>query len=59
MYKDIIPVTVYLDASDTLIGYDFFRTESRTRVVTRYFNIVTGKLDAKFFGFPKQSFVRY
>lgn len=37
LYGSIIPVTAYLDMNNTLMGYDFFGQERRTKVVTRFF----------------------
>ncbi|KAJ9639322.1 hypothetical protein H2199_006355 [Coniosporium tulheliwenetii] len=55
MYGGGIPVTVYLDACNTLVGWDSFINGSRTRIITRFFNIVIGKLDPKYFCFPMQA----
>ncbi|KAM0343533.1 hypothetical protein ACHAPU_008428 [Fusarium lateritium] len=39
MYQDIIPVTVYVDECNVIVGYDYFSPELRTRVVMEFFNI--------------------
>jgi hypothetical protein len=39
MYHGAIPVTVYVDACDIVVGYDVFSPNLRTRVVTIFFNI--------------------
>lgn len=52
-YQSAAPVTVYLDANDTVIGYDFFDTGTRGGIVTRYFNIeIVEHLDSHLFDFP-------
>jgi len=53
MYQGSMPVTVYLDSDNEVVGYDFFDTSTRTRIVNRYFNIVVGELDGRLFDFPK------
>jgi hypothetical protein len=39
MYQGIVPVTVYVDDCDVIVGYDYFSPERRTRVITEFFNI--------------------
>ncbi|KAJ5656002.1 hypothetical protein N7507_007952 [Penicillium longicatenatum] len=39
MYQGAIPVTVYVNNCNYVVGYDFFVTEERTRAITEYFNI--------------------
>lgn len=39
MYQGAIPVTVYVNNCNVMVGYDYFAPELRTRVVTEYFNI--------------------
>ncbi|KAB8202989.1 hypothetical protein BDV34DRAFT_200142 [Aspergillus parasiticus] len=39
MYQGAIPVTVYVNNCNVMVGYDLFSPELRTRVVTEYFNI--------------------
>ena len=48
-----ISATVYLDTENNVKGYDFWGPVRRTKVVTRFFDIVAGKIDAKVFdNFP-------
>lgn len=39
MYQGAIPVTVYVNNCNVVVGYDFFATGERTKVITEYFNI--------------------
>lgn len=39
MYQGAIPVTVYVNNCNVMVGYDYFAPELRTRVVTEYVNI--------------------
>ncbi|KAH8903622.1 hypothetical protein BR93DRAFT_918372 [Coniochaeta sp. PMI_546] len=39
MYQGVIPVTIFVDNHNVVIGYDYFSPDLRTRVVTEYFNI--------------------
>ncbi|KAJ5556800.1 hypothetical protein N7494_000715 [Penicillium frequentans] len=39
MYQGAIPVTVYVDNCNSVVGYDFFTTGERTKAITEYFNI--------------------
>lgn len=39
MYQGVIPVTIYLDDCNTIVGYDYFAPNLRTRVITEFFNI--------------------
>jgi hypothetical protein len=39
MYQGVIPVTVYVDGCNDLVGYDYFTPELRTRATTQFFNI--------------------
>ncbi len=39
MYQDVIPVTVFVNNCNVVVGYDYFSPGLRTRVVTEYFNI--------------------
>ncbi|CAG7926613.1 unnamed protein product [Penicillium olsonii] len=41
MYQGAIPVTVYVNNCNVTVGYDYFSSELRTRVITEYFNIQT------------------
>lgn len=48
-----IPAIIYLDTKNVLLGYDFWGAERRTKVMTRFFNIVVGNMDEKVFkSFP-------
>ncbi|KAL2203557.1 hypothetical protein CC79DRAFT_1371609 [Sarocladium strictum] len=39
MYQGTIPVTVYVDSCNKLVGYDYFAPDRRTRVTTRLYNV--------------------
>ncbi|PYI22403.1 hypothetical protein BO99DRAFT_353312 [Aspergillus violaceofuscus CBS 115571] len=39
MYQGAIPVTVYVDRCNIMVGYDYFSPGLRTRVITEYFNV--------------------
>ncbi|RFU82182.1 hypothetical protein TARUN_15 [Trichoderma arundinaceum] len=39
MYQGIIPVTVYVNTCNVIVGYDYFSLGRRTRVITDFFNI--------------------
>ncbi|KAJ5889845.1 hypothetical protein N7504_010655 [Penicillium tannophilum] len=39
MYQGAIPVTVYVNNCNLVVGYDFFTTGERTKAITEYFNI--------------------
>ncbi|KAK1254004.1 hypothetical protein MKX08_007999 [Trichoderma sp. CBMAI-0020] len=39
MYQNVIPVTVYVNNCNVIVGYDYFSPGRRTRVVTDFFNI--------------------
>ncbi|CAG8342212.1 unnamed protein product [Penicillium salamii] len=39
MYQGAIPVTVYVNNCNVMVGYDYFSAGQRTRVITEYFNI--------------------
>ncbi|KAJ4354268.1 uncharacterized protein N0V89_006002 [Didymosphaeria variabile] len=39
MYQGVIPVTIYVDNCNVIVGYDYFSPGRRTRVITEYFNI--------------------
>ncbi|KAF5015766.1 hypothetical protein F66182_12780 [Fusarium sp. NRRL 66182] len=38
IYQNAIPVTVYVDNCNVVVGYDFFSPNERTYVITMYFN---------------------
>ncbi|KAF8849594.1 hypothetical protein BDZ45DRAFT_772282 [Acephala macrosclerotiorum] len=52
LYQNAIPVTVFLDACNTVIGYDHFAPKFRTRVVTEFFNVEVGPVPAEVFELP-------
>jgi hypothetical protein len=54
VYENSGPVTVYLDSSGTLVGYDFYDVTTRTGIVNRFFNIRVGEIDERVFDFPKK-----
>ncbi|KAM0543856.1 hypothetical protein ACHAPJ_012093 [Fusarium lateritium] len=39
MYQGIIPVTVYVNECNVVVGYDYFAPDLRTRVIMEFFNI--------------------
>ncbi|KPM41392.1 hypothetical protein AK830_g5167 [Neonectria ditissima] len=39
MYQGAIPVTVFVDNCRTVVGFDYFAPDLRTRVITRFFNV--------------------
>lgn len=41
MYQGAIPVTVYVNNCNVIVGYDYFSPGRRTRVATDFFNIQT------------------
>jgi hypothetical protein len=45
---------VYIDASGTVVGYDFYDVTTRTGIATRFFNIVLGEIGKEVFDFPKK-----
>ena len=52
LYENSDPVTVYLDSSDTVVGYDFYDVTTRTGIVNRFFNIEHGEIGKEVFDFP-------
>lgn len=42
MYQGVIPVTVYLNSCNVIVGYDYFSPNRRTRVITTFFNTRVG-----------------
>ncbi|KAI5458298.1 hypothetical protein BGZ63DRAFT_432809 [Mariannaea sp. PMI_226] len=38
MYQGVIPVTVFVDNCNVVVGYDYFSPGLRTRVITEFFN---------------------
>ena len=53
VYESAGPVTVYLDANELVVGYDFYDVTSRTGIVARFFNIELGEIGEEVFNFPK------
>jgi hypothetical protein len=45
------PVTVYLDSSGTVVGYDFYDVTTRTGIVNCSFKIELGEIDKEVFDF--------
>ncbi|KAI4212355.1 MAG: hypothetical protein LQ351_004925 [Letrouitia transgressa] len=45
-YQGRIPVTVSVGSDGEVTGYDFFAVDLRTRVITKFFNIVLGEVEA-------------
>lgn len=41
LYQGVIPVTVFVDACNTVVGYEYFFPVERTHVTTSFFNIDT------------------
>ncbi|KAH7131747.1 hypothetical protein B0J13DRAFT_108154 [Dactylonectria estremocensis] len=39
MYQGVIPVSVFVDNCNIVVGFDYFAPELRTRVITKFFNI--------------------
>lgn len=52
MYQGAIPVTVFLTECNTVVGYDFFAPDLRTRAVTEFFNVEFGPLSKDIFDLP-------
>lgn len=53
LYGGMIPVIAYLDQDNELVGFDFWGTERRTKVVNRFFNNVVGEVNVQVFeNFP-------
>ncbi|KAH8697087.1 hypothetical protein BGW36DRAFT_295922 [Talaromyces proteolyticus] len=42
MYQGTVPVTVYVDSCNVIVGYDYFAPGLRTRVITMFFDIYIG-----------------
>ncbi|KAF2476600.1 uncharacterized protein BDR25DRAFT_375597 [Lindgomyces ingoldianus] len=42
MYQGVIPVTVYVNGCNNVVGYDYFTPSERTRVVTEFFSTTAG-----------------
>lgn len=49
LYGDAVSVTAYLDKENTFVGFDFWGSTRRTKVLTRFFNIVVEDIDVHFF----------
>jgi hypothetical protein len=54
VYENSGSVTLYLDSSCTVAGYDFYNVTTRAWIVNRFFNIEIGEIDARVFDFPKK-----
>jgi hypothetical protein len=52
MFQGTIPAKILLDKNDVVQGYDYWGTEARTYVITRFFNIILGKIGSEVFDFP-------
>ncbi|KAJ4164438.1 hypothetical protein LMH87_006114 [Akanthomyces muscarius] len=46
MYQGVIPVTIFVNNCNVMVGYNYFSPRLRTRVVTEYFNIQVGAASA-------------
>ena len=53
LYAGSIPTTVMVDSENVIHGYEFWAPDQRTFVITRLFNIVTGKISKDVFAFPR------
>jgi hypothetical protein len=42
MYGGAIPVTIYVDNCNVVVRHDYFSPGLRTRVITEFYNTVTG-----------------
>lgn len=42
MYQGVLPVTVYVDKCNFIVGYDYFSPNERTHVMTAFFNTAAG-----------------
>jgi hypothetical protein len=42
MYQGAVPVTVFINNCNVVVGYDYFSPGLRTRVVTMFFNTKVG-----------------
>lgn len=52
IYQGALPVTILVDAENTVVGYEYFSPVQRTRVVTNFFNVILGEMGAEVFDFP-------
>lgn len=52
MYHGQLPVTVYINSCNVIVGYNYFSPIRRTRAVTEFFNIIVGPIDSSVFDFP-------
>ncbi|KAL9038356.1 MAG: hypothetical protein Q9214_005309, partial [Letrouitia sp. 1 TL-2023] len=52
LYQGRIPATVNVGSDGGVTGYDFFAVDLRTRVITRFFNIVLSEIEEDVFKFP-------
>lgn len=51
-FAPTIPVTIYLNTENTIVGFDYFSQTRRTKTITRFFNIILGDVDKSVFEFP-------
>jgi hypothetical protein len=54
VYDNSGPVTVFLDSSGTVVGYEFYDVTTRTGILNLFFNIELGEIDERVFDFPKK-----
>jgi hypothetical protein len=54
MYQSAIPVTIFVNECDTIVGYDYFSPGLRTRVITEFFNIILGPIPDDIFKLPSR-----
>lgn len=45
-------MTVNVGSEGEVTGYDFFAVDLRTRVITKFFNIVLSEIEEDVFSFP-------
>ncbi len=45
LYQNSIPVTVYVNTCNAVVGYDYFFPVERTRVTTSFFNMQVGPVE--------------
>ncbi|KAL9608353.1 MAG: hypothetical protein Q9167_006809 [Letrouitia subvulpina] len=52
LYQERIPVIVSVGSEGEVTGYDFFAVDLRTRVITKFFNVVLSEIEEDVFSFP-------
>jgi hypothetical protein len=52
LFQGAIPAKILLDKNDVIQGYDYWGTDQRTYVITRFFNIILGTIGSEVFDFP-------